>query len=65
MPRVIPAVNREAWMGLGRLVEDFHRLASAISSGKVPSTERDALSELVRDLRGQVVRLRIELLGQL
>lgn len=35
MPRAIPAVNREAWMGLGRLAADFHRLVSARQAGEV------------------------------
>lgn len=59
LPPQIPAINREAWTQLSRLVGNLNRYQVAIEKGHALGMP----PELIVDLRDQVQTLRRELLG--
>lgn len=58
-PRVVPAVNREAWVELARLSGNLNQLVRHINEGRsYPQPSVD-----LADLQDAVVRLRADLIG--
>ena len=59
LPPTIPAINREAWASLARVVGNLnqyqHRINDGLAAGHDP--------ELIQALADQVQKLRAELLG--
>jgi len=66
LPPVVPEVNRQAWVELGRLASNLNQLQAAINGGwaKGTSVEVSELQGKVKELKEAVESLRGELLGQ-
>lgn len=54
LPPVIPAVNREAWIALGRVGTNLNQIAHGINAGDIPD---------LAEIRAVLAELRATLLG--
>ena len=55
----VPAINRDEYASLARLAANLNQLAHAANSGQAVAVD----AELLRNLTGEVARLRLALLG--
>lgn len=59
-PKIVPEINWKAWEKLARLAANLNQLTAAVNAGKIVKIKPDDLD----DLRGQVIALRLELVGK-
>lgn len=59
-PRVVPEINREAWLDLARVIGNLNQLVAKLNRNKPGAG--DAM-RIITDVRDQVARLRFELIG--
>lgn len=59
LPRTIPAINREAWASLARVVGNLNQYQRAINDGLAAGHA----PEVIQSLADQVQKLRADLLG--
>jgi hypothetical protein len=50
LPQPVPAINREAWAGLGALGASFNQYLKAIEQGRAPTAQLDLLAALHQQL---------------
>lgn len=61
-PRIVPELNRLAWVDLARSASNLNQLTHAINSGSTPSCD---LAHVIADLRRDLDALRLLLIGGL
>lgn len=56
-PRMIPELNRQAWVELARLTANLNQLARAVNEGKrdLPQVDFESLRELTQQLRLELI----------
>lgn len=60
LPPQIPAINRDAWLSLSRVVGNLNQYQTAINEGRAGGYP----PEVLQDLSDQVQQLRLDLLGE-
>jgi hypothetical protein len=60
-PRIVPEVNRAAWVDLARSASNLNQLTHAINSGSISSSGE--LSSVIDDLRHDLDALRLLMIG--
>lgn len=60
-PRVVPEVNRAAWVDLARSASNLNQLTHALNGGSLPSS--GDLSSVIADLRHDLDALRLAMIG--
>ena len=59
-PRVVPEINREAWLDLARASANLNQLMANLNRNGAGASEA---ARVVTDVRDQVARLRLQLVG--
>jgi hypothetical protein len=60
-PRVVPELNRAAWVDLARSASNLNQLTHALNGGSLPSSSD--LASVLDDLRHDLDALRLAMIG--
>lgn len=60
-PRIVPELNRAAWVDLSRTASNLNQITHAINSGSIASS--GDLSSVIADLRHDLDALRLAMIG--